>query len=1058
MKTRKLAVAAVAAAMCIGSNIAAQTQFTQAPMATLEKTFKQIPDSQKLAVYWYWMSDNISKEGVVKDLQAMKKVGINRVQIGCIGGQNVPYGKVKFYSDEWWEILHAALKTATELNIEVGIFNCPGWSQSGGPWIKPQQAMRYLASSRLEVTGGKKIKVKLPDVGKDAKDVKVIAFPDLAVESPFKAQQQIGSAATLDFHSDAPVTVRSITLQGKENTFLNHATLYAKEGNEYKVVKRILLDRQNAALNVGFVPYAPIAVSLPETTSTDFRLVFDGDADKFKDITLSPNPVVNSYPEKTFQKMWQTPHPFWYDYIWPESPECNDSALVVKSQDVTDITECLSVDGTLTWDAPKGRWIILRTAMLPTGTTNSPASPEATGLEVDKMSEEHVRYHFDAYLGEILKRIPAEDRKTFKIVVEDSYETGGQNWTDKMIPAFKERYGYDPVPYLPALYGVVVNSQDLSDRFLWDVRRLIADLVSYEYVGGLRKVSHEHGLTTWLECYGHWGFPGEFLQYGGQSDEIAGEFWSNGDLGDIENRIASSCGHIYGKRLVWAESFTSGGPDFTRYPGEMKQRGDRFFAEGINATLYHLYIQQPDDRAPGINAPFGNEFNRLNTWFSQLDVFNQYIKRCNYILQQGYYVADVAYFIGEDAPKMTGIRTPEIPRGYSYDYINAEVIEKSGRIENGKLVIDGGMRYSVLVLPPQKTMRPSFIKKLQQLVKDGLVVIGPKPERSPSLQDYPQADKAVSEIANEMWQGDKFFNRCSNYGKGRIYPNASIEEVFAELGIVPDFESNDPTLPLTFLHRTLPDGEIYFVANQGNNTINFSGAFRVDGSLVPELWNPQTAEVRSLPQYSRLTKTTEVPIKLEPLESAFIVFRKAATGTAAQGQTAAQGEKGNYPDKNVVATVDGTWTVKFQEQRGGPEKAVKFETLTDWSKNADPKIKYFSGTAVYTNTVKIDKVPETQTYIDLGKVMVMAKVKINGQYAGGVWTPPYRLNITPYLKKGKNEIEVEVVNNWCNRLIGEKNMPENERFTFQTFTYLNKDTPLQESGLIGPVEILTFGY
>ena len=201
-----------------------------------------------------------------------------------------------------------------------------------------------------------------------------------------------------------------------------------------------------------------------------------------------------------------------------------------------------------------------------------------------------------------------------------------------------------------------------------------------------------------------------------------------------------------------------------------------------------------------------------------------------------------------------------------------------------------------------------------------------------------------------------------------------------------------------------------------------------------------------------------MPIKLEPLESAFIVFRKAATGTAAQGQTAAQGEKENYPDKNVVATVDGTWTVKFQEQRGGPEKAVKFETLTDWSKNADPKIKYFSGTAVYTNTVKIDKVPETQTYIDLGKVMVMAKVKINGQYAGGVWTPPYRLNITPYLKKGKNEIEVEVVNNWCNRLIGEKNMPENERFTFQTFTYLNKDTPLQESGLIGPVEILTFGY
>ena len=1057
MKTRTYLLAITLAAICTSIDGAAQPQFVQAPIATLEKTFRQIPDSQKLAVYWYWMSDNISKEGVVKDLQAMKEVGINRVQIGCIGGQNVPYGKVKFYSDEWCEILHAALKTATELDIEVGIFNCPGWSQSGGPWIKPNQAMRYLASSRLAVTGGKQIKVKLPDAGKDAEDVKVLAFPDLSINSPLKAQQQIGSAGNLDFHSDTPVTVRSITLYGKETTFFNHATLYAKAGNDYRPVKKLVLDRRNAELNVGFVPFAPIALSLPATTSTDFRLVFEGDADKFNDIVLSPNPVVDSYPEKTFQKMWQTPHPFWYDYMWNESPECDDENLIVKSQSIIDITDKLSKNGTLTWNAPEGRWIILRTAMRPTGTTNAPASPEATGFEVDKMSEQHVRSHFDAYLGEILRRIPEEDRKTFKIVVEDSYETGGQNWTDNMIPEFKKRYGYDPVPYIPALYGVVVNSQDLSDRFLWDVRRLVADLVSYEYVAGLRKVSNEHGLTTWLECYGHWGFPGEFLQYGGQSDEIAGEFWSAGDLGDIENRIASSCGHIYGKRRVWAESFTAGGPDFSRYPGEMKQRGDKFFAEGINSTLYHLYIQQPDERVPGINAPFGNEFNRHNTWFSQVDVFNQYIKRCNYILQQGYYVADVAYFIGEDAPKMTGIRTPEIPRGYSYDYINAEVLEKSGRIENGKLAIDGGMCYNVLVLPPQKTMRPAFIKKLQQLVKDGLVVVGPKPERSPSLAGYPEADREVLAIADEMWQGDKFFNRCAGYGKGRIYTGTSLEEVFAELGVVPDFSSNDPVLPLMFLHRSLPDAEVYFVSNQGSQTIEFNGAFRVSDK-TPELWNPQTAEVRRLPEFRRLSKTTEVPMKLEPLESAFVVFRaptgEASANTGNKSETVAK----NYPEKEVVATFDTPWTVKFQEKRGGPEKPVKFDTLTDWSKSDNPKIKYFSGTAVYTNTIKLDELPASQLYIDLGKVMVMAKVKINGQYAGGVWTPPYRLNVTQLLKKGKNTVEVEVVNNWCNRLIGEKNLPENERFTFQTFTYLGKDTPLQESGLIGPVEIQTYGF
>lgn len=325
----------------------------------------------------------------------------------------------------------------------------------------------------------------------------------------------------------------------------------------------------------------------------------------------------------------------------------------------------MAEDGTLTWDAPEGEWVILRMGMTPTGTTNSPASPEATGFEIDKMSREHAAAHFDAHMGEILRRIPAEDRKTFRVVVQDSYETGGQNFTDGMIEEFKTRYGYDPTPYLPVYEGVVVGSQEASDRFLWDVRRMVADKVAYDYVGGLRDVSHEHGLHTWLENYGHWGFPGEFLMYGGQSDEIGGEFWSEGELGDIENRAASSCGHIYGKRKISAESNTAAAAPFTRYPRMMKQRSDRFFAEGINNTLLHVYISQPDDREPGINAWFSNEFNRHNTWFSQMDVFTAYLKRVNFMLQQGLNVADAAYFIGEDAPKMTGVTDPRSPQATS---------------------------------------------------------------------------------------------------------------------------------------------------------------------------------------------------------------------------------------------------------------------------------------------------------------------------------------------------------------------------------------------------------
>ena len=330
------------------------------------------------------------------------------------------------------------------------------------------------------------------------------------------------------------------------------------------------------------------------------------------DVVLSDVPAVERYAEKSLAKMWQTPHPMWDAYIWRDQPE-NCACLSVQPDAVQVLSSLVAADGALTWDVPKGKWVVMRTAMLPTGSKDAPAPKEGEGLETDKMSKKHIRAHFDNYLGVILDKIPAADRKTFKVVVEDSYETGGQNWTDDLIDDFKKAYGYDPVPYIPVLSGVVIGSQDISDRFLWDLRRLVADEVSYNYVGGLREVSHEHGLTTWLENYGHWGFPGEFLQYGGQSDEIAGEFWSFGDLGDIENRVASSCGHIYGKQRVWAESFTCGGPDFTQYPGQMKQRGDRFFTEGINASLMHLYIQQPDDRVPGINAWFGNEFNRNNT-------------------------------------------------------------------------------------------------------------------------------------------------------------------------------------------------------------------------------------------------------------------------------------------------------------------------------------------------------------------------------------------------------------------------------------------------------------
>ena len=1016
----------------------------------IQKTFIETPKNQPLAVYWYWIDGNMSEEGVVKDLRAMKKVGINRVQIGMIGGgQGTPTGPVKMFTKKWWKILHTMFKTATELDIEVGLFNCPGWSQSGGPWVKPEQSMRYLASVNDTVQGPLKYQAALPSLGKDGQDVKVLAYPMVKSSTEFTTSQNIVEEKEIILKSNKPAVARSLILHpvkgGKADM-----QIAVKKGDEWVTIETHRLDRSNTQNIVGFIPLAPFVFSLPETEGEEFRITLSEKGFIGK-MELSDIPKVELYAEKTLAKMFPEPLPMWDDYLWRPQPEYADESMEVpmlQANEVKDITAYMKADGTLTWDVPEGTWVISRTGMLPTGVVNSPAPKEGTGLETDKMSKEHIRTHFDNYIGKILQRIPAKDRKTFKFIIEDSYETGGQNWTDDMIEDFKKVYGYDPVPYIPALNGVVVGSPDQTDRFLWDLRRLVADQVAYEYVAGLREVSHEHGFTTWLENYGHWGFPGEFLQYGGQSDEIAGEFWSFGNLGDIENKAASSCGHIYGKDKVWAESCTCGGSHFDLYPATMKQRLDRFFTEGINASLLHLYIQQPDDRTPGINAWFGNEFNRNNTWFSQLDVFLDYLKRCNYMLQQGRYVADVAYFIGEDTPKMTGVRNPEIPRGFSYDYVNAEVL-MSAKAENGKLVLASGMEYSVLVLPKIQTMRPELLAKIRQLVMDGVVLQGPAPLRSPSLKNYPQADCEIRKMADEMWQSKLHpFAEKVKYGKGMIYPNASIEQIMADFGIQPDFTVSDPMLPVLFIHLTTEDGEIYFVSNQSDRTISFDANFRIKG-MQPELWNPLTSEVRYLPQSKQLTGATSVPMTMAPLESSFIIFRDPIQEVK---------KVANYPDAERVAAVEGPWTIEFEENRGGPKEPVKTDVLFDWMKSENPQIKYFSGNAVYKTTFTINQLPESPTYIDLGKVMVMAKVRVNGQYAGGVWTTPYQVNVTQLLKEGVNELEVEVVNCWRNRMIGELSMPEEERFTFHSASNVKPDSPMQSSGLIGPVQLVSYPY
>ncbi len=1062
----------------------------------LEQGFITPPDSVKPWVYWYWISDNISKEGITKDLEAMARIGIGEALIGNIGLPEMSYGKTQILSEEWWQLIEHAIREGKRVGVNLGMFNCPGWSQSGGPWVKSTEAMRYLISSETTVEGGKQIVQKLVQPISLFQDVRVIAYPYpqddqltiASVKPKVSTTPALGNAKlmfdgdttsvcsfsgagnsktiTVDFEAATDFTARSLVLYPAKSPFAADVDLLVNENGTYKSIKSFRYDRSNPAVNVGDIPYGAVSVAFDETKARKFRLVFsnfnltnflsttgsNGLNVGIAEISLSSAPRLESYIEKQLGKMCQTPFPLWNEYQWKSQPETGSADMKIDPKKVIDISNNLSPDGTLTWDAPAGKWIIMRIGVTPTGTKNSPSAPYATGWEVDKMSREHLKGHFDAFIGELLRRMPAADRTALKHVVLDSYEMGSQNWTDGLAEDFTKKYGYDPIPWLPVLSGRIVASAAQSDRFLWDLRRLIADRVAYDYVGGLRDLSQEQGLRVWLENYGHWGFPSEFLMYGGQSHDIGGEFWNEGELGNIECRASSSAAHIYGKRRVSAESYTSAGLAYQRFPGMLKKRGDWSYTEGINHVVLHLYIEQAyEDRTPGINAPFGTEFNRKNTWFEQAKKWIDYQRRCMFMLQRGLAVNDVCYFIGEDVPKMTGTRDPALPKGYTFDYINAEVLMNRVTVKDGNLVLPDGMSYRMMVLPPLETMRPELLRKIKQLVYEGASVYGPSPERSPSLQNYPASDEEVKALAAEIWGSvDGKTIQSAKFGKGMILNGLDLKTALDKVGVLPDV-SVPESIPLLWMHRRLNDTEIYFITNQSDSTLSMDAGFRVEG-MQPELWDAVTGTMRELTAFTQDGAITKVPLTLAPSGSAFIVFRKS-------GMPSSDKMEDNYPAPTSKVEITSPWEVIFDAAHRGPDKPVPMTALEDWSKSKDEKIRYYAGSAVYMNKVVLGAVPAEETvYLDLGKVGIMAEVKVNGQSAGGVWTAPYRVDISKLVIAGENSIEVTVVNNWINRLIGDSKLPEKERKTWINVNDIKPSDPLQSSGLLGPVSIISVKY
>jgi hypothetical protein len=548
------------------------------------------------------------------------------------------------------------------------------------------------------------------------------------------------------------------------------------------------------------------------------------------------------------------------------------------------LTDKMDREGRLTWDVPEGDWTILRLGHTPTGKNNHPAPPEAEGLEVDKLSREALDTHWAGMMAKIIEDLGPLAGKALNNVLIDSYEVGDQNWTPKLREEFLQRRGYDLLPFLPVIAGYIVDTREASERFLWDFRRTIADLFADNYYGYFAELCHKHGMRLSTEPYGNGGF--DDIQSGSRADIPMGEFWIGG--GAIETtKLASSIGHTYGRRIIGAESFTAT-DQRGRYlvePFSMKALGDLVFCNGVNRYIFHRYAHQPwMNLKPGMTmGPWGTHLERTVTWWDDAPAWLEYVARCQYLLQEGQFVADACYFCGEAEPVTPGYAwslNPQLPAGYDYDGCDTTVLLERMSVRDGRIVLPSGMSYGVLVLPDSAFMTPEMARKIKELVSAGATVVGPKPRQSPSLSAYPACDEEVRRLAEEVWgdvDGDRRKEHAS--GKGRVIWGQPLQEVFAELGIPPDMEytSADGTARAAYIHRVVSDADIYFVSNQLYWPAELTCTFRVSGK-APELWHPDTGAMEPALVYREEDGRTIVPLQLGPAGSVFVVFRRPAAG------------------------------------------------------------------------------------------------------------------------------------------------------------------------------------
>ncbi|MGD0797118.1 MAG: glycosyl hydrolase [Acidobacteriaceae bacterium] len=1071
------------------------------PADPLLEGFAHPPQSARPRVWWHWMNGNISKEGIKLDLEWMHRVGIAGFQNfdAALATPQVVDHRLAYMTPEWKDAFKYATTLADQFGMEEAIAGSPGWSESGGPWVPGPEAMKKYVWSETMVQGGKPFSGMLAHPPSNNGP-----FQNLpAASSAFSQPQFYADSSVVAYRLPAAAPQPKITWSsGNLNpalltdgdlvatTSLPAAPVGEKAWIQYEFpqpqqISAFTIVRRSAGPNddyfarggsadpsefleasddgatfrvVASVPKGGAAehtISFVPVTAKYFRVTFKSlpsrtpaAAIALSELLLHPDARVNRFEEKAaFTQM-----PDLYGFATPDL----SSATVIRKFDVIDLTAKLHPDGTLDWTPPAGDWVVLRIGYSLLGITNHPATQEATGLEVDKLNAHFVRNYMDRYLDSYKQTVGADfmGKRGIRYVINDSWEAGTQNWTDDMIADFTRLRGYDPRPWLPVLAGHVVESAQASDQFLWDLRKTIADLTATEHYGQLETTLKTRGMGHYGESHESGrAFIADGMEVKKMNEIPMSAMWVqtpgvNKELYnyDADDRESASVAHIYGQNLAAAESMTARGDSSWMWsPATLKPTADQELVNGINRFVIHESAHQPLlDKAPGLTlGPYGQWFNRNETWAEEARPWIDYLARSSYMLQQGRFAADILYFYGEDS-NLTAIfanSAPNLPAGYGFDYVNADALIHMFHAANGRITTASGMNYRLLVLDPySRHMSLPVLRAIHSLVEQGAIVAGAKPTDTPSLADN---QTEFGKLNGELF-GDG--SGVHALGKGKVFAGQDAASALTALNIPPDFDHTkpQPDTRIAFVHRKFAGGDIYFLDNRGDRDETIDATFRVDGK-APELWHAETGKSEPA-SYSIADGHTTVPLHLEPWGTVFVVFRKPA---AAPSRTLPRIVEAS------LTTVDGPWNLSFQPKRGAPA-SITLDTLASWTSNADPGVKYFSGIGTYTKTIDVSPdwfKPGASLWLDLGDVKDLAEVSINGTSQGIVWHAPYRVDATKALKPGSNQLTIEVINTWVNRLIGDQ-QPNGNKITFTDVTPYSASSPLMPSGLIGPVQVL----